>query len=231
MRSRRTLLASASTMLLAGCTSKIESTTGDLTKNSTQTRKFGESASHNGVEATPTHWFTSDEITYELEYNQTTRTAETGATWLLTRIEAATVGDNQRKLPGRGLSGTNDVNVLYSGEETTAGMDNTALSIVLEDGSIPTYTGDLQTKDALSSVYPGVSVAGWIVSEIPEKYEPGKLKIKIKIGRESITEPGDTETREWKYTTSSKTTATNAVDTTSSNTTETTTLNMELPQE
>lgn len=196
-------MGAAFTIASAGCAENLDSITGAVPD--TGRNEFRESVEHRGVEVVPTHWMTADEVTYHVENGGSpARSAARGAVLILTRLEAKTVGENRRVLPSRMTAtgpGNGHIRVYYNDERASSGgHDDVSEQVEVKGKRLTLYEADRRAEDAMSAVYPGVEIGGWIVSEIPEPFDVPKTTIRVEWGAGSVGGDEHLEEYEWVYT-------------------------------
>lgn len=196
---RRNLLrgtAVAATVSVAGCAGRLEEIAGSVDGDD---RKVGESASHNGVKATPDKYVLADKAKRVFPNSRKQMNAPEGATYLFTHLAVSHEGDSAQEFPG--ILTKDNINLIYDGESVDDGglrADSTRAYIV--DGkTLKTYQRALNEADALGEVYPGKKVDGWLFHKVAENFDPAKLKFRITWNPQVMGDDGET-VHKWTYT-------------------------------
>lgn len=215
-------VGAAVTLVSAGCTEGIEGVIGAIPDAGAN--EFGDPIKHRGVQIVPTHWMTADQVTYHVDKGGSpSSSAPRGAVFILTRLEARTVGENRRVLPSRATAsgwGSGHIRVFYNDERSSSTMhDEISNRVEIEGQRLPLYEQVRQDEDAVGAVYPGVEVAGWVVNEIPESFDIAKTTLKVEWGAGSQTSQENLAEHEWVYTEGSEVTPDEAAEVDGSNST------------
>ncbi|WP_247731120.1 hypothetical protein [Halovivax limisalsi] len=203
---RRAFLAAAISTVsigLAGCSGVLESVTGG------GTNEFGDPVEYRGIEITPMHWFTAGKVGWDTSHTVLETTAQSGATLLLFGVEVAHVGENERQFPSRASGyghGTGDIRVMHNGEETSHPRPMTAAESLKVGGKSLTHYEKAWRQEAMSSVYSGVKISGWLVNELSANFEPVDVELVIEWGAKSSVENEDLKEHSWVLTEDTETT-------------------------
>ena len=198
MRRRRLVQALGATSVasLAGCAGKVEELAGPVTGGG---RKVGESASYNGVRATPDKYVLADKAKRVFPNSRKQMNAPEGATYMFTHLTVSHEGDSAQEFPG---SLTKDnINLVYDGNVVDDGglrADSTR-AYVVGGKTLKTYKRALNDADALGEVYPGKKVDGWLFHKLAANFDPSKLKFRITWNPQVMGDDGET-VQKWTFT-------------------------------
>lgn len=198
MRRRKLLqgTAVAATVSLTGCAGRLEEIAGSVSGND---RKVGESASYNGLKATPEKYVLADKAKRVLPNTRNQINAPEGATFLFTHLTVSHEGDSAQEFPGA-LTKDN-INLVYDGNVVDDGglrADSTR-AYVVSGKTLKTYKRALNEADATGEVYPGTEVDGWLFHKLAENFSPSKLKFRITWNPQVMGDDGET-VQKWTYT-------------------------------
>jgi hypothetical protein len=113
-------------------------------------------------------------------------TSEPGALFLLMKISIEHVGETEILLP-TGF----DFELIYKQEN--ASFLVTGSDIRANGTTYPSYSRVLKNKDADSGAFPGTTVQGWVVFELPEGFDRSDAFVTIEHNTRSI------EAREYRW--------------------------------
>lgn len=184
---------------LTGCTSVIEERVSEL---SNDTQSFGEPTEHRGVTVVPNAFLTTKSVVYDVAdaKNTVSRSAPSGATFLLTRFVVEHTGENKRYFPKRGLSAHNDIKHFYKGERLSeARFENVSEAFVVNGIRLPCYSWILSKKNLYSAIYSG-KATGWLINEIPEGFTLSETTVSVSWGGSSLGDDKNRKTFKWKPT-------------------------------
>lgn len=181
---------------LAGCAGRLEELADSASGND---RKVGETASYNGVKATPDKYVLANQAKRELPNTRNQMNAPEGATFLFTHLEISHEGDSAQEFPGA-LTKDN-INLVYDGDVVDDGgmMADSTRAYVVGGKRLMTYRRALNEADATGDVYPGTEVDGWLFHKLAENFDPSKLKFRITWNPQVMGDDGET-VHEWTFT-------------------------------
>lgn len=133
----------------------------------------GDSVTEGGMKVTVLSYTTADQLG-----GAEPKTPPQGAQYILFRVRVENVGETEQTFP-------DTINLIYQSEESTrfSGFD----PVTVNNRTIKSYY-----REQRYSGYPGTTVMGWVIFEIPEDFDRSEVVLEIEnVGKEG-------ETIEWR---------------------------------
>ncbi len=189
-------LCGGAAVSLAGCAA-VDDLSSSLGGGS---KTIGDTQSYNGVELTPTEYVLADSYTRNMEMNSQNTSAPSGATFVFSHLSVVHNGDSEQRFPENGM-GSDDINLVYDGEEVgETMMDTSAQSYTVDGVTLKAWDAALYDADATGGVFPGKKVDGWIVHDVASNFDPEKLELRVIWNNQAVGEGEDEVTHKWTYT-------------------------------
>lgn len=139
---------------------------------------LGEQGSTEKFTASVTEVRTTDQLT-ETGSFEDEESAANGATLVLVKFQIENTGDTQGEPPG---------DTLLSEEIALQYRDTSQEPIQVDDFSINgdsyvSYSESVESQDG--SIFPGTTLSGWLVFELPEDFDRGEAVLRVELGPDS----------------------------------------------
>lgn len=141
--------------------------------------EIGEEGSTDKLTASVTEYETTDRLVEQGRLSDEERTATSGATFVLVRFELTNSGESQVEPPGNSILGTKIVMVYKDSNVEPLNVDNFTVS----GDSYVSYFEVVDEHDG--TIFPGTTVSGWIVFELPEGFEESDAVVRIEMKPDS----------------------------------------------
>lgn len=138
----------------------------------TETLELGETASNDQFEVTVDGYRTTTAL--DEEFGDETE-ASSGAVFVLLEIELTNIGESRVEAPGSGLS--QDIELQY---RDTAIDSESSSNFTTGGQSYTSYSDEVNLFED-NELFPGTSISGWVVFEMPEDFNAGEAVLRVEV--------------------------------------------------
>jgi hypothetical protein len=162
---------------------------GSATTVRERAHQAGETVTHDQIEVAANQLLAAGEYRLDVEDSEV-RPPTAGGYWMFVNLSVTHVGDERRPFPH-----AEDTQMPYE-TEATARQFFEDEDFEVRENVYTNYHATLARKAIYDrGAFPGVTVGGWLVFEVPRQYQLGKLLVELQWGTESA---GQT-TERWKF--------------------------------
>lgn len=141
--------------------------------------EVGEEAETEKFTASVTEIRTTDRFTEGGGFSEENQSAADSATFVLMQFQVENTGDSRGGPPGDTLL-TDEIELQYKdNSQDPMRVDN----FTADGASYVSYAEVVQERDR--SIFPGTSLSGWLVFELPEEFERGEAVVRVELGPDS----------------------------------------------
>lgn len=141
--------------------------------------EVGEEAETEKFTASVTEVRTADRFTEGGGFIEENQSAADSATFVLIQFQVENTGDSQGEPPGDGLI-TEEIELQYKDNSQNPMR---LFNFTADGSSYVSYDEAVQEQDG--TLFPGASVSGWLVFELPEGFEQGRAVVRVELGPDS----------------------------------------------